>query len=122
MNAFPCSVPARPFSARIALSRRFPVIAAIGLICVAAHAECPGYVETDAGSAFDIASIIRDTGSPQSALDKVRSAVARVNAGGGCSIFRDRLACEETLTLANKAIVALEACASSSAPKGTAHG
>ena len=72
---------------------------------------CPGYVETDAGSAFDVASIIRDAGSPQSALDKVRSAVAKVNAGGGCSIFRDRLACEETMTLANKAIVALQTCA-----------
>ncbi|SAK42988.1 hypothetical protein [Caballeronia ptereochthonis] len=94
------------------------------MICVAAHAQsqCPGYVETDAGSAFDIASIIRDTGSPQSALDKVRSAVARVNAGGGCSIFRDPLACEETLTLANKAIVALQACTSSGLPKGSAHG
>lgn len=94
------------------------------MVCVAAHAQtqCPGYVETDAGSAFDIASVIRDTGSPQSALDKVRRAVAKVNAGGGCSIFRDRLACEETLTLANKAIAALQACASGSVPKGSAHG
>jgi hypothetical protein len=94
------------------------------MICVAAHAQtqCPSYVETDAGSAFDIASIIRDTGSPQSALDKVRNAVARVNAGGGCSIFRDRLACEETLALAGKAITALQACASSNLPKGTVHG
>ncbi|SAL76379.1 hypothetical protein AWB71_05231 [Caballeronia peredens] len=113
-----------PLSVRTVRARRFPVVAAIGLICAAAHAQtqCPGYVETDAGSAFDIASIIRDTGSPQSALDKVRSAVARVNAGGGCSIFRDRLACEETLALANKAIVALQACASPGLPKGAAHG
>ncbi|BAN26941.1 hypothetical protein [Caballeronia insecticola] len=111
-------------SARALRPRRFPAIAAIGLICAAAHAQtqCPGYVETDAGSAFDIASIIKDTGSPQSALDKVRNAVARVNAGGGCSIFRDRLACEETLALANKAIVALKACASTGAPKGAARG
>ncbi|WP_061136054.1 hypothetical protein [Caballeronia fortuita] len=109
---------------RLARARRVPLIAAIGMICIAAHAQtqCPGYVETDAGSAFDIASIIRDTGSPQSALEKLRGAVARVNAGGGCAIFRDRLACEETLTLANKAIVALQACASSSMPKGAAHG
>ena len=119
MNALSFSLPfplVRP--------RRLPALATIGLICVAAHAEtpCPGYVETDAGSAFDIASIIRDTGSPQSALDKVRNAVARIDAGGGCSIFRDRLACEETLTLANKAIAALQACAPSSVPKGTAHG
>ncbi len=124
MDALFRSFSARAFSFRSARSRRFPAIAAIGMICVAAHAQtqCPGYVETDAGSAFDLASIIRDTGSPQSALDKVRSAVARVNAGGGCSIFRDRLACEETLTLANKAIAALQACAASKVPKGTAHG
>lgn len=99
---------------------RFPAIAAIGLICVAARAqaECPGYVETDAGSVFDLASIIRDTGSPQSAIDKLRDSVAKVNAGGGCSIFRDQLACEETLTLAKKAIAALQTCTS----KGTARG
>ncbi|KDR29737.1 MULTISPECIES: hypothetical protein [Caballeronia] len=105
-------------------ARRLSLAAAAGMICMAAHAQtqCPGYVETDAGSAFDIASMIRDAGSPQSALDKLRNAVAKVNAGGGCSIFRDRLACEETLTLANKAIVALQACASSRMPKGTTHG
>ncbi|SAK90755.1 hypothetical protein AWB79_06622 [Caballeronia hypogeia] len=119
MNALSC-----PLSLSFPRVRRLPVVAGIGLICVAAHAQtqCPGYVETDAGSAFDIASIIRDTGSPQSALDKVRNAVARIDAGGGCSIFRDPLACEETLTLAHKAIAALQACASSSAPKGTTHG
>ncbi|SAL46462.1 hypothetical protein AWB74_02073 [Caballeronia arvi] len=120
MNALPRFFPARELSFHLARPRRFPAVAAIGLVCAAVHAQtqCPGYVETDAGSAFDIASIIKDTGSPQSALDKVRSAVARVNAGGGCSIFRDRLACEETLTLANKAIVALKACASSGARHG----
>ena len=124
MDTLFCSHSARAYSFRSARSRRFPAIAAIGMICVAAHAQtqCPSYVETDAGSAFDVASIIRDTGSPQSALDKVRSAVARVNAGGGCSIFRDRLACEETLALANKAIAALQACAASKLPKGTARG
>lgn|GEM_PF-1215083 len=124
MDALPCSFSSREFPLRSIRMRRFPAIAAIGLMCVAAHAQtqCPGYVETDAGSAFDIASIIRDTGSPQSALDKVRNAVARVDAGGGCAIFRDRLACEETLTLANKAIAALQACASSRAPKSTSHG
>ncbi|WP_235023481.1 hypothetical protein [Caballeronia glebae] len=104
--------------------RRLPAVAAISMICVAAHAQtqCPGYVETEAGSAFDIASIIRDAGSPRSALDKLRSAVAKVNAGGGCSIFRDRLACEETLTLANKAIVALQTCSSPGTPRSTTHG
>ncbi|WP_106855090.1 hypothetical protein [Caballeronia novacaledonica] len=117
MDALFRSLFARALSLRCA-------VAAFGLICVAAHAQtqCPGYVETDAGSAFDVASIIRDTGSPQSALDKVRNAVARVNAGGGCSIFRERRACEETLTLADKAIAALQVCAAAKMPKGTAHG
>ena len=114
MNALP-----RFHFSRCARPHRLCALAALGLVCAAAHAQtqCPGYVETDAGSAFDIASIIKDTGSPQSALEKVRNAVARVNAGGGCSIFRDRLACEETLTLARKAIAALQACTS-----GTSHG
>ncbi|AET94644.1 hypothetical protein BSFA1_65700 (plasmid) [Burkholderia sp. SFA1] len=120
MNALPSFFPSDGHPVRAVRPRRFPAIAAIGLICAAAHAQtqCPGYVETDAGSAFDIASIIRDTGSPQSALDKIRNAVARVNAGGGCSIFRDRLACEETLTLANKAIAALQVCAMPGAKHG----
>jgi hypothetical protein len=115
MHALPCNE-----SSRYARPRRLYAVAAIGLICTAVHAEtqCPGYVETDAGSAFDIASIIRDTGSPESALAKIRGAVARVDAGGGCSIFRDRIACEETLTLAKKAIVALQACASAGARHG----
>lgn len=124
MDALPCFASSRAFVSFRSAQARFSAVAAIGMICIAAHAQtrCPGYVETDAGSAFDIASIIRDTGSPQSALVKLRNAVAKVNAGGGCSIFRDRLACEETLTLANKAIVALQACSSSSMPKGTTHG
>jgi hypothetical protein len=115
---------ARFFSAATSRVRKLPAAVAIGLVCVAAHGQtpCPGYVETDAGSAFDLASIIRDTGSPPFALDKLRGAVAKVNAAGGCSIFRDQHACEETLTLANKAIVALQACAPSAAPKGSAHG
>ncbi|SAL00784.1 hypothetical protein AWB78_06013 [Caballeronia calidae] len=124
MDALPRSFRARDFSVRALRARRFHAAAIAGLICAATHAQtqCPGYVETDAGSAFDIASIIRDTGSPESALDKIRNAVARVNAGGGCAIFRDRLACEETLTLANKAIAALQACASPTVPKNTKRG
>lgn len=104
--------------------RRFVLLSAIGLVGIAAHAQapCPGYVETDSGSAFDLASIIRDAGSPQSALGRLRDAVAKVDAGGGCSKFRDQHACEETLTLAHKAIVALEACAPPGGAKGSAHG
>ena len=110
----------RPRGAGILL--RLAAITVINATCAVANAttQCLDYVETDAGSAFDIASIIRDSGSPQSALDKVRSDVAKVNAGGGCAIFRDRLACEETLTLATKAIAALEACTSPRARTNTA--
>ncbi|MDR5740883.1 MULTISPECIES: hypothetical protein [unclassified Caballeronia] len=100
------------------LSAAFTLLA----IGVCAHAECPGYVETDAGSAFDIAAIIKDSGSPQTALDKVRGAVSKINAGGGCAIFANKRACEETLALARKAIVALQACSSTASPKGAARG
>ncbi|WP_244817812.1 hypothetical protein [Caballeronia sp. Lep1P3] len=112
MNALPCYRHTRTFAA----------IALTGAMCVAVHAQttCPGYVETDAGSAFDVASIIKDSGSPQSALDRVRSAVSKIDAGGGCSMFANTRACEETVTLAKKAIVALQAC--SSAAKGTTRG
>ncbi|KND59470.1 hypothetical protein BVER_03267c [Candidatus Burkholderia verschuerenii] len=64
---------------------------------------------------------MQDAGSPQSALARIRGAVSKIDAGGGCSIFSDKHACEETLTLAHKAIVALQAC-SSAKSKGTAHG
>ncbi|WP_250528046.1 hypothetical protein [Caballeronia sp. GAWG2-1] len=117
MNVIFCSQTAtRP-------GRRFAV-AVLALICVVAHAEtqCPGYVETGAGSAFDLAGIIKDTGSPQLALDRVRKAVSKIDAGGGCSIFANTRACEETLNLAHKAIDALQTCSSTSAPKGTSHG
>ncbi|MDR5873021.1 hypothetical protein P9239_21975 [Caballeronia sp. LZ062] len=98
----------------------------VASMSVAAHAradaQCPGYVETDGGSAFDVAAIVKDSGSPQSALERVRRAVSKIDAGGGCSIFANVHACEETVTLARKAIVALQACAAGSAPKGTTHG
>jgi hypothetical protein len=45
---------------------------------------------------------------------------SNANAGGGCAIFSDRLACEETLTLARKAIIALEACTAPTAQNNTA--
>lgn len=91
---------------------RFAMLAAASLISLASNAqtECISYVETDAHSAFDIASLIRDAGSARAALKTLRRDAAKVNAGGGCAIFRDRRACEETLTLANLAINELEAC------------
>ncbi|KMZ11713.1 hypothetical protein BHUM_04138c [Candidatus Burkholderia humilis] len=107
-----------------ALARSFqrlaPAAVLSALVCIAAYGEtpCPGYVETDGGSAFDLAAIIKDTGSPQSALTKVRSAVSKIDAGGGCAAFFDTHACEETLTLTHKAIAALQACSS----KSTTHG
>jgi hypothetical protein len=92
---------------------------ALALMCVGAYGEtpCPGYVETDAGSAFNLAAMIRDTGSPQSALVRVRNAVSKIDAGGGCSLFSDVHACEETLTFAHKAIAALQTCATATAAK-----
>jgi hypothetical protein len=92
--------------------RRLAPAALTALVCVTAYGEtpCPGYVETDGGSAFDLAAIIKDTGSPQSALAKMRGAVSKINAGGGCAAFSDAHACEETLTLAHKAIAALQVC------------
>ncbi|KMY86218.1 hypothetical protein BUMB_05716 [Candidatus Paraburkholderia calva] len=94
------------------------------MICVAAHGEtpCPGYVETDGGSAFDIAAVVKDAGSPQSALARIRNTVSKIDAGSGCSIFSDKHACDKTLTLAHKAIEALQTCASANPPKGTTHG
>ncbi|SAK44483.1 hypothetical protein AWB81_00300 [Caballeronia arationis] len=75
-----------------------------------AEAACPNWVETASGSAFNIAALIADAGSANAALDRVRRALSKVNAGGGCAIFSDRPACDETLALAKKAITALESC------------
>jgi hypothetical protein len=103
---------------------RFAIALFVASACMTAYAEapCPGYVETDGGSAFDIAAIVQDAGSQQTALARIRGAVSKIDAGGGCSIFSDRHACEETLTLAHKAIVVLQACSFAKAPKGAAHG
>jgi hypothetical protein len=80
-----------------------------------AESACPNWVETASGSAFNIAALIADAGSPNAALDRVRRALSKVDAGGGCAIFRDRPACDETVTLARKAIVALESCSTPAA-------
>jgi hypothetical protein len=78
---------------------------------------CPQLVESRAGSVFNMSAFIRDNGSPEAALDAARAAVSKVNRGGGCSIFNNVAACEETLTLAGVAIAALQACIASTAHK-----
>jgi hypothetical protein len=94
--------------------RRKPA-AGLFLVCVAIGAQakstCPNWVVTPAGSAFNVAALISDNGSPGAALAKARNAVERVNKGGGCeSIADDPAACHETIALAKKAIAALEEC------------
>jgi hypothetical protein len=122
MNALPYSAICRAARARI--TRTLAVTTLVSSICAGAHAQaqCPRYVETDAGSAFDVASVIKDSGSPQSALAKLRNAVTKIDAGGGCSVFANTRACEETLTLARKAIVVLQACSSAAPVQGMTHG
>jgi hypothetical protein len=74
-------------------------------------------VETASGSVFNVSALIADTGSPESALEKVRTALSKVDAGGGCAAFGNTRACDETVTLARKAIGALEACTASATSK-----
>lgn len=89
------------------------------LLTVGAHAgsTCPDVVVSPSGSTFNVAALIADTGSPEAALDKARTALSQVKSGGGCRIFEDIAACEETLLVAKKAIAALEACSAASPPK-----
>jgi hypothetical protein len=54
---------------------------------------------------------LADNGSPQSALEKARDALARVVKGGGCRTVVEPAACDETVELAKKAIEVLERCA-----------
>jgi hypothetical protein len=82
---------------------------------VQAGPACPNWVETASGSVFNVAALIADAGSAEFALARVKRALSKVEAGGGCAIFRDRPACDETMTLAKKAITALEACSTSPA-------
>jgi hypothetical protein len=78
-----------------------------------AHSEqaCPQLLESRSGSVFNMSAFIADNGSPRAALDEVRLDVSKIDQGGGCHLFRNTAACEETLTLARQAIAALEACA-----------
>lgn len=99
--------------------RRWPA-AGLVLIVVAIGARakpaCPDWVVTRAGSAFNVAALISDNGSPEAALEKARNALARVNNGGGCESIVDPAACDETIALAKKAIAALEECGTPNAP------
>ena len=78
---------------------------------VHAGSSCPDFVILPSGSVFNIAKLIADTGSPEAALKKARTAFDQVSANGGCPKSVQRAVCEETLAVAKKAIVALEACA-----------
>jgi hypothetical protein len=80
------------------------------------EAACPDYVTLPSGTAFNLAALIADTGSPDNALRKARSLVAHVNANGGCPQSAELAVCEEILAVTRKAIVALEACSSSGVP------
>jgi hypothetical protein len=99
------------------LSRRCPWLAAALVatqVTARAHAGsvCPNWVETPSGSAFNVAAVISDNGSPKAALAKIRVALLQMNAVGGCKAFGNSVACNETVALAQKAIAALEECTS----------
>jgi hypothetical protein len=71
---------------------------------------CPKVITTPSGSVFDIASLISDNGSPEAALSKLRSLLSKLDGGARCNMLRDVNACNETVELAKRAVVALEAC------------
>jgi hypothetical protein len=101
---------------------RRPIACSVAMLVIAgAHAEssCPALVETHSGSVFNLAALIHDRGSPAAALDDARLAVTRVNAGGGCRIFKEPAACDETVALAKIAIAALEACTGAKSQDGS---
>ncbi|HEX7935497.1 MAG TPA: hypothetical protein VF573_20815 [Paraburkholderia sp.] len=75
-----------------------------------AASNCPNVITTPAGSAFDLASLISDNGSPEAALTRLRSSLTRLDDGARCKMLRDVHACDETVELAKRAVVALEAC------------
>src|ERR1700682_5611912 len=85
------------------LVRRCWMAAGLLVVCTArtqAASACPDWVTTPAGSAFNIAALIADNGSPQAALEKVRDSLARVVKGGGCGTFVEPAACDEPVELA----------------------
>ena len=102
--------------------RSVSVLCALILSSVDARAEsvCPAYVELPTGSAFNLARLIADTGSPELALRKIRAALAQVSAAGGCPKAEEPSACQETLAVARKAMAALQACTAKPSPEETA--
>jgi hypothetical protein len=86
--------------------RRLPAVGLFSIfVAIGARAKspCPNWVVTPGGSAFNVAALISDSGSPGAALAKARNTLARVNNGGGCeSIAADPAACGETIALAKK--------------------
>ena len=98
------------------------VIFVLLLSSVDARAEsvCPDYVALPTGSAFNLARLIADAGSPELALRKIRAALAQVTAAGGCPKAEEPNACQETLAVARKAMTALQACTSKAPSEETA--
>jgi len=85
-----------------------------------AGSVCPDYVSLPSGSLFNLARLIADKGSPEAALKRIRTALAEVTAAGGCPKAEEPNACQETLAVARKAMVALEACTSTPPPREAA--
>lgn len=92
---------------------------ALALLVSSADAgpSCPTVITSPAGSAFDMASLIADTGSPQAALTRLRAMLSKLGWGTRCTMLRDVNACNETVDLAKRAVVALEACAPTAPPE-----
>ncbi|ACC73695.1 hypothetical protein PPMP20_24005 [Paraburkholderia phymatum] len=87
---------------------------------VRAESPCPAYVSLPTGSIFNLARLIADTGSPELALRKVKVSLAQIMAAGGCPKADEPNACQETVTVARKALAELEACTSPPLPEETA--
>ena len=95
---------------------------ALFLSGASAATSCPTVITTPGGSAFDMGSLIADNGSPQAALAKLRSVLSKLGWGARCTMLRNVAACDETVELAKRAVLALEACAAPTPPKTGAIG
>jgi hypothetical protein len=102
----------------VSMNTYFDVGLTLALVVSTAGAasSCPTVITTPGGSAFDMASLISDNGSPAGALAKLRSVLSKLGWGSRCSMLRNVAACDETVELAKRAVVALEACAGSTPP------
>jgi hypothetical protein len=74
----------------------------MSFVGVRAESVCPDYVSLPSGSAFNLARLIADTGSPEAALGKIRAALAQMAAAGGCPKAEEPNACQETRADASK--------------------